>query len=217
MLKINSPDSPEYNHYLFLYFCKYSAISVIDHLLADRKVGIYETTVHQAFRDSCLQGRLEVVQWLHDHFHVDFFKDIRPELLTSLCEKGHLSVLMWLVTHFPLDVVSLEKEKSLLLLACTHGHVELAKYILAKLVSTQDINPHTYIEKTVSQEVFQQLCESGSLSMVKWLYSMHYGYLYWNKNKGIELLCNVYKKGDKPMMDWLLSVFVNDFERIAMK
>jgi uncharacterized protein YbgA (DUF1722 family) len=215
MLKIiNKPKSPEYNHYLFLYFCKYSATSVIDHLLTVQKVYVYETTVHQAFRECCLQGRLKVVQWLHEHFMVEFSKEIRPELLTSLCEKGHVSVLMWIFTHFHVDVQSLEP---LLLLACTHGHVELAKYILTKLVATQNINPHTYIEKTVSQEAFQQLCESGSLPIVKWLYSMHYGYLYWNKSKGIELLCNVYRKGDKPMMDWLLSVFVNDFERIAMK
>jgi hypothetical protein len=217
MLKINSTTSPENNHYLFLYFCKYSAISVIDHLLTDHKVCIYETTVHKAFRDSCIQGRLEVVQWLHKHFMVDFSKDIRPGLLTTLCENGHVSVLMWIFTHFPLDIVSLEKEKSILLLACTHGHVELAKYILAKQVVQEGVNPHTYIENNVPQEVFQQLCESGSLQMVQWLYSMHYGYLYWNKSKGIELLCNVYKKGDKPMMDWLLSVFVNDFEMIAMK
>ena len=214
MLKINKPDSPEYNHYLFLYFCKYSATSVIDHLLMDRKVCIYESTIHQAFRDSCIQGRLEVSQWLHKHFMVDFSKEIRPELLTILCEKGHEPVLMWIFTHFQVDVQSLEP---LLLLACTHGQVEVAKYILAKLVDQEGVNPHTYIEKTVSQEVFQQLCVSGSLPMVKWLYSMHYGYLYWNKSKGIELLCNVYKKGDKPMMDWLLSVFVNDFEMLAMK
>jgi len=211
IMNVNKPESNETNQYLFLYFCKYGETVILDHLLTTRKVSIYETTVRHAFREACLQNRLEIAKWLHLHFIIDFSENITSKLLFALCEREHLSVLMWLFCHFALDVLSLEKEKSILLLACTHGNIELAKYILSILVA-QGVNPHMYIEKTVSQETFQKLCDANSLRMVKWLYSLHYGYLHKNKTYGKEAFIYACKNRNNKMAHWLLGVFMNDFD-----
>lgn len=188
---------------------------MLDHLLTTRKVCIYEATLHQAFREACIQGRLPFVQWLHLHFIVDFSKNITNRLVYSLCDKGHLSTLMWLFNHYTFDLVALEKEKSILLVACTHGNVEMAKYILCQMVALQGVNPHTYVENTVSHDVFQRLCETNSLPMVQWLYSIQYGYLHKNKTRGKDLFISACKNKNNKMAHWLLSVFMNDFDQYS--
>lgn len=116
-----------------------------------------------AFVAACMNGHLEIAQWVHQRQHTTFGNIIYGDALSMTCEHGHLAVLQWLYpVYINSGFVNRHDLMAFLKSACEHGRIKVAQWLYQAYIDTGhkiDIPP----------EIFKRVCKNRHFPIVFWL------------------------------------------------
>jgi hypothetical protein len=120
----------------------------------------------KALRCACARGRLEVAQWLSDHFELTA-EDARAcnnAALRYACDGGYLEVAQWLTDRFRLTSEDARAgDNAALCMASTSGHLPVASWLADRFgLTTDDARAH-------GNFALYMATERGHCGVVKWL------------------------------------------------
>ena len=139
-----------------------SAQDVINHARATR-AEVSELGIMAA---ACLEGHLEVAQWLAAHFNLTA-ADARTHdnfALRHACAEGHLAIAQWLAAAFGLTAADARaRDNWALRFACFGGHLAMAQWLVAAFgLTAADARAH-------DNEALYHACVAGHLATAQWL------------------------------------------------
>ncbi len=114
-----------------------------------------------AFRFACLNGHLQVAQWLLE-IEPDIDVSAKNEFaFQHTCENGHLGVAQWLweVSNQTIDI-SADNEFAFQC-ACSNGHLQIAQWL-------HKVKPYHYVLKINAHGMFTH-CEIRNVKERNWL------------------------------------------------
>lgn len=121
---------------------------------------------NQIFRWGCEYGRLEMVMWMANRYHL-VTEDARGHnnhALRESCKHGRLETAKWLVSRFRFNVNDIRTNNNeALRWACDYGHIETIMWMVDYFkLSRDDIT-------SSDNEAIRWCCENGHLELAKWL------------------------------------------------
>ena len=111
-----------------------------------------------AFWSACERGHLETAKWLVARFSltIEELRNVYHNGLLQVCQNGHADVLQWVIAEFGFKV-----QGEMLRCACVCGHLELARWVAARLPPGQ--------HHLMWRDVLCAACAAGQLEVARWL------------------------------------------------
>jgi hypothetical protein len=117
------------------------------------------------------EDSLEMAEWIYETFKltkIDMYR-IKTYRLYDLCLRGYMKVIKWTITEFKInrgDFDAYSHIKKAFFAACSHNHLEVAKYMARIFEITRkdcidDDDDYCYT-------TFCTICERGYLEVVEW-------------------------------------------------
>ncbi len=162
----------------FKIACEYGNLGIVQYLISTKIIKFDMQNYRYLIRDICIQGNIELLQWLYETFEIDK-KYLGVEAFKAACEFNSIDIAKWLYSiNTEMDVIPHILEN-----ICINGYLEIAQ-ILHEVQPSLNINGDY-------KEAFKSACQYGHLDIIKWLQSIGFdiyvdGYIF--KNSPINVL-----------------------------
>jgi hypothetical protein len=111
--------------------------------------------------------------------------------LNKICENNDISKLQYI---YDKKIISPHNQQNLFILCCSHGHIEIAKW----LYSIGNININIYDEYS-----FRLACSHGHFELAKWLYNLGHINIHANYNDAFKMSS---QHGFLDIASWLYNI-----------
>jgi Ankyrin repeats (many copies) len=162
-----------YEYESFRKACKNNNVKLVNWLYK-KAGGVFRCRMISGFKNACDHGNILVVAWF-----LDKSKNmcVPPDLFKNLCRNGYLEIINMIVSA-KLSIPFHYNKDQPFLLACEHGHLDIAKYLY--YYDNQKIDIHIYIEYA-----FRMACINHHVPVAQWLKSIYPLYDFQVENKRI--------------------------------
>ena len=126
-------------------------------------------TLTSNFCNSCVNGYLEVAQWLVQEFELTEEDSLcnNNYVFHYCCANGHLEVAQWLVKEFKSieeDIRSEHNYNNQFNTACENGHLEVAQWLVKEFKLNRD-----NVGNNIIFDTFNDASKNGYLEVSQWL------------------------------------------------